>query len=104
MVQQQWLQRRPPRLLAIEPAAAGSGLAAVELRFSRPMDGASLQANLQLPADQPHELLRRQPLALAAQWHHAHQPAAHAADRWSRSTRQCAGAEPMAVGTPAGRS
>ena len=56
-VQQQWLQRRPPRLLAIEPAAAGSGLAAVELKFSRPMDGASLQANLQLPADQPHELL-----------------------------------------------
>ena len=56
-VQQQWLQRRPPRLLAIEPAAAGSGLAAVELQFSRPMDGASLQANLQLPADQPHELL-----------------------------------------------
>ena len=56
-VQQQWLQRRPPRLLAIEPAAAGSGLAAVELKFSRPMDGASLQANLQLPANQPHELL-----------------------------------------------
>ena len=56
-VQQQWLQRRPPRLLAIEPAAAGSGLAAVELHFSRPMDGASLQANLQLPAYQPHELL-----------------------------------------------
>ena len=56
-VQQQWLQRRPPRLLTIEPAAAGSGLAAVELQFSRPMDGASLQANLQLPADQPHELL-----------------------------------------------
>ena len=57
VLQQQWLQRRPPRLLAIEPAAAGSGLAAVELQFSRPMDGASLQANLQLPADQPHELL-----------------------------------------------
>ena len=55
-VQQQWLQRRPPRLLGIEPTAAGSGLAAVELQFSRPMDGASLQANLQLPADQPHEL------------------------------------------------
>ena len=32
-VQQQWLQRRPPRLLGIEPTAAGSGLAAVELQF-----------------------------------------------------------------------
>ncbi|MFO0037413.1 MAG: hypothetical protein ACK522_00510 [Synechococcaceae cyanobacterium] len=46
--QQQWLLRRPPRLLALEPAAASAGPAALRLHFSRPMDIASLQAQSRL--------------------------------------------------------
>jgi hypothetical protein len=55
--QQQWLMRRPPRLLALEPAAASAGPAALSARFSRPVDTASLQAQSRL---QP---------ALAHRWH-----------------------------------
>lgn len=57
LIQQQLLQRRPPRLQRLEPAAPGSALAALELRFSRPMDGSSLRQQLKLVPDRPHELL-----------------------------------------------
>ena len=55
--QQQWLMRRPPRLLALEPAAASAGPAALAARFSRPVDTASLQAQSRLRP------------ALAHRWH-----------------------------------
>ena len=42
-LQQQLLLRRPPRLLAITPTTASSGPAALNLRFSRPMQRQSLQ-------------------------------------------------------------
>jgi hypothetical protein len=48
VVQQQWLWRRPPRLLALTPATASAGPAALKARFSRPMDTASLQAGTAL--------------------------------------------------------
>ena len=57
LIQQQLLQRRPPRLQRLEPEAPGSALAALGLRFSRPMDGASLRQQLELVPDLPHELL-----------------------------------------------
>lgn len=57
LIQQQVLQRRPPRLLEIQREAPGSALAAVGLRFSRAMDGASLRSQLRLVPDRPHELL-----------------------------------------------
>ncbi|MFM8605623.1 MAG: hypothetical protein ACKOBY_08880 [Cyanobium sp.] len=42
---QQALLRQPPRLLRLAPAPASSGPAALRLRFSRPMDPASLAAS-----------------------------------------------------------
>lgn len=42
---QQVLQRQPPRLLQLSQAPASSGPAALRLRFSRPMDPASLAAS-----------------------------------------------------------
>jgi len=42
LAQQQLLLRQPPRLLALTPSAASSGPAGLELRFSRPMDRASV--------------------------------------------------------------
>jgi hypothetical protein len=42
---QQALVRQPPRLLQVSQAAASSGPAALRLRFSRPMDPASLAAS-----------------------------------------------------------
>ena len=42
--QQQLLLRQPPRLLAVTPSAASSGPAGLELRFSRPMNRASVAA------------------------------------------------------------
>ena len=48
VAQQQVLLRRPPRLLTLEQAAASSGPAALNLRFSRPMDPASVAARTRL--------------------------------------------------------
>ncbi|MEB3260029.1 MAG: hypothetical protein VKP63_05305 [Cyanobacteriota bacterium] len=45
LVLQQVLLRQPPRLLRLSPAPASSGPAALRLRFSRPMDPASLAAS-----------------------------------------------------------
>ncbi len=42
--QQQWLLRQPPRLEALVPAPASSGPAALRVRFSRPMQAASVAA------------------------------------------------------------
>jgi hypothetical protein len=42
---QQALQRQPPRLVQLSQAPASSGPAALRVRFSRPMDGASLAAS-----------------------------------------------------------
>jgi len=47
-LQQQLLLRRPPRLLEIRGLPPGSGAAALELRFSRPMAVDSLREGLQL--------------------------------------------------------
>jgi hypothetical protein len=45
LVLQQALLRQPPRLLRLSQAPASSGPAALQLRFSRPMDPASLAAS-----------------------------------------------------------
>lgn len=47
-VQQQLLLRRPPRLLEMQSSTASSGPAALQLRFSRPMQRASLARSSQL--------------------------------------------------------
>jgi hypothetical protein len=44
LVQQQLLRRLPPRLESLQQAAASAGPAALEARFSRPMDQASIGA------------------------------------------------------------
>ena len=44
LAQQQWLRQRPPRLLALAPAAASAGPAALVARFSRPMERSALAA------------------------------------------------------------
>lgn len=44
LAQQQLLLRQPPRVLALMPSPASSGPAGLELRFSRPMDRASVAA------------------------------------------------------------
>jgi hypothetical protein len=54
LTQQQWLLRRPPRLLALESAAASAGPAALKVRFSRPVDTASLQAQSRLQPPLAH--------------------------------------------------
>jgi len=46
--QQQLLLRLPPRLVALQQSEASSGPASLELRFSRPMDRASVAASSQL--------------------------------------------------------
>ena len=48
LAQQQLLIRRPPRLVAIEPALASSGPGALDLRFSRPMELGSVGASSSL--------------------------------------------------------
>jgi hypothetical protein len=45
LILQQALVRQPPRLLRLSPAPASSGPAALRLRFSRPIDPASLAAS-----------------------------------------------------------
>ncbi|MEB3255543.1 MAG: hypothetical protein VKJ05_04050 [Synechococcaceae cyanobacterium] len=54
VLQQQWLWRRPPRLLALTPAAASAGPAALKARFSRPIDKTSLQAGTVLHPAKAH--------------------------------------------------
>lgn len=48
LAQQQMLLRRPPQLETLRPAAASAGPAALEVRFSRPMDRASVAAQSRL--------------------------------------------------------
>ena len=43
LLQQQLLLRRPPRLLELKSSTASSGPAALDLRFSRPMQRSSLE-------------------------------------------------------------
>ena len=57
LVQQQLLLQRPPRLLELHSSTASSGPAALSLRFSRPMDRASLAARSQLQPALPHQWL-----------------------------------------------
>jgi hypothetical protein len=57
LVQQQLLQRQPPRLERLTPVAASSGPAALQARFSRPMDPASLQAGSSLSPPLAHRWL-----------------------------------------------
>lgn len=57
LIQQQLLERRPPRLLSIEPQAHSSGPGALDLRFSRPMQRASLAADSRLQPSLAHRWL-----------------------------------------------
>ncbi|WP_216910023.1 hypothetical protein [Synechococcus sp. CCY 0621] len=57
LVQQQLLLRQPPRLERLTPVAASSGPAALQARFSRPMDPASLQAASTLSRPLAHRWL-----------------------------------------------
>ena len=57
LVQQQILLRRPPRLVRVQPALASSGPGALDLRFSRPMDRASLQRGSVLAPQLAHSWL-----------------------------------------------
>ena len=59
VVQQQLLERRPPRLLSLEPQVHSSGPAALDLRFSRPMERASLEARSRLAPALAHRWLGR---------------------------------------------
>lgn len=57
LVQQQLLLRRPPRLVQVQPALSSSGPGALDLRFSRPMDQASLRNRSALVPSLPHSWL-----------------------------------------------
>ncbi|MBM5785273.1 MAG: hypothetical protein FJ076_10710 [Cyanobacteria bacterium K_DeepCast_35m_m1_288] len=57
LIQQQLLLQRPPRLLELHSSTASSGPAALSLRFSRPMDRASLAERSQLQPALPHQWL-----------------------------------------------
>ena len=57
MIQQQLLLRRPPRLLGLQSSTASSGPAALSVRFSRPMQPASLTARSRLQPAHPHQWL-----------------------------------------------
>jgi hypothetical protein len=57
LLQQQLLLQRPPRLLELHSSTASSGPAALSLRFSRPMDRASLAERSQLQPALPHQWL-----------------------------------------------
>jgi hypothetical protein len=56
VVQQQLLLVRPPRLLELRQAAASSGPAALSLRFSRPLEPASVAATSTLEPALPFEV------------------------------------------------
>ncbi|MFN5195387.1 MAG: hypothetical protein ACK5E6_13345, partial [Cyanobacteriota bacterium] len=53
LAQQQLLRRLPPRLEALEPAAASAGPAALRARFSRPMARAEVAAGSELRPARP---------------------------------------------------
>ncbi len=57
LVQQQLLLRRPPRLESLAAAPASSGPAALDLRFSRPMQTASVARDSRLNPPLPHQWL-----------------------------------------------
>jgi len=57
LVQQQLLERRPPRLLQITPRAYSSGPGALDLRFSRPLQRSSLAAASRLQPPLAHRWL-----------------------------------------------
>jgi hypothetical protein len=57
LAQQQLLRRLPPRLEALEPAAASAGPAALRARFSRPMARAEVAAGSELQPARPHRWL-----------------------------------------------
>lgn len=57
LVQQQLLQRQPPRLEQLRQAAASSGPAALQVRFSRPMAASALQAASRLEPPLRHRWL-----------------------------------------------
>jgi hypothetical protein len=57
LVQQQLLHRQPPRLDRLVPAAASSGPAALQARFSRPMQRASVAAASELSPRLAHHWL-----------------------------------------------
>jgi hypothetical protein len=57
LLQQQLLLRQPPRLERLTPVAASSGPAALQARFSRPMDPASLQTGSTLSPPLAHRWL-----------------------------------------------
>jgi hypothetical protein len=57
LVQQQILERRPPRLLSMQPQAYSSGPGALDLRFSRPMQRQSLAQESQLDPPIAHRWL-----------------------------------------------
>ena len=57
LLQQQLLWRQPPRLDRLTPVAASSGPAALQARFSRPMDPASLAASSSLSPPLAHRWL-----------------------------------------------
>jgi len=57
LLQQRLLLQRPPRLMELRSSTASSGPAALSLRFSRPMDRASLAARSQLQPSLPHQWL-----------------------------------------------
>lgn len=56
-LQQQLLLRRPPRLLEIQASGASSGPAALDLRFSRPMQRSSLRDQSRLQPPLAHQWL-----------------------------------------------
>lgn len=57
LIQQQLLERRPPRLLSVEARADSSGPGALDLRFSRPMQRASLASASRLEPNLAHRWL-----------------------------------------------
>jgi hypothetical protein len=57
LIQQQELRQRPPRLLALTPAVASAGPAALVARFSRPIDLEALQASSRLDPPLAHRWL-----------------------------------------------
>ncbi|QVL53811.1 MAG: hypothetical protein KFB97_05615 [Cyanobium sp. M30B3] len=59
LAQQQLLLRQPPRLLQLRAAAASSGPAALQARFSRPMNTGSLERQSQLQPSLAHRWFGR---------------------------------------------
>lgn len=57
VIQQQLLMRQPPRLDTLREAPASSGPAALQARFSRPMQATSLQQSSHLQPPLPHRWL-----------------------------------------------